>query len=149
VSTWNDGITGWNFGLKDSDYSWETRSPYLGYIHTDRKLYLPGEKVYVHAILRKNSKTLEIPVGENFTVKVTNPLGAEVVNRVIQANEYGTLSLEFDLSADATLGSYMVQVIQDDANQFGIENGYSNFQVEVFKNPTFTADVKLKSSDIE
>lgn len=30
-----------------------------------------------------------------------------------------------------------------------IENGYTNFQVEVFKNPTFTAEVKLKSSDIE
>ena len=25
VSTWNDGITGWNFGLKESDYRWDTR----------------------------------------------------------------------------------------------------------------------------
>ncbi len=41
VSTWNDGITGWNFGLKDSDYSWETRGAYMSYLHTDRKLYLP------------------------------------------------------------------------------------------------------------
>ncbi len=30
-----------------------------------------------------------------------------------------------------------------------IENGYTYFQVEVFKNPTFTADVVLKSDNIE
>ena len=30
-----------------------------------------------------------------------------------------------------------------------IEYGYTNFQVEVFKNPTFTASVELKSPDLE
>lgn len=30
-----------------------------------------------------------------------------------------------------------------------IENAWGNFQVEVFKNPTFTATVSLKSPDVE
>ena len=122
VSTWNDGITGWNFGLKDSDYSWETRGQYLGYIHTDRKLYLRGEKVYIHAILRKNDASLVPPEGENFTVKVTNPLGVEIESRTIKANEFGTVSLDFDLDKASALGSYMVQVMSEQGDSYGIEN---------------------------
>ncbi len=41
VSTWNDGITGYNFGIKDSDYSWSSRPEFTSYLHTDRRLYLP------------------------------------------------------------------------------------------------------------
>jgi len=33
-------------------------------------------------------------------------------------------------------------------NSEWISNGYTNFQVEVFKNPTFTAEVKLSSPDV-
>ncbi|MBP6981565.1 hypothetical protein KBB25_02220, partial [Candidatus Gracilibacteria bacterium] len=40
VSTWNDGITGYNFGMKDSDYSYQTRAKYTSFLHTDRRLYL-------------------------------------------------------------------------------------------------------------
>jgi uncharacterized protein YfaS (alpha-2-macroglobulin family) len=73
VSTWNDGITGWNFGLKESDYTWDNRSLYSAYIHTDRRLYLPGETVYIKAIMRKNEKSLTIPENEAFDITITDP----------------------------------------------------------------------------
>lgn len=151
MSTWNDGITGWNFGLKDSDYAWDTRPMYSAYVHTDRRLYLPGEKVYVHAILRKNDANLTIPTGTSFTIQVTDPMGAEVKNIVMKPNEYGTLSFDFMLDKEANLGAYSVNISPaDTTNQYGyIANGYTSFQVEVFKNPTFTAEVTLKSPDIE
>lgn len=149
MSTWNDGITGWNFGLKDSDYSWETRGAYTSYLHTDRKLYLPGEKVYLHAIIRANNTSLTIPTTQSFTLRVTDPLGAEVKTVVLKPNEFGTISTDFDLARSASLGSYMVQLSSSSDDTIVIENGYTNFQVEVFKNPTFTASVKLTSPDIE
>lgn len=150
VSTWNDGITGWNFWLKESDYAWDTRPEYSAYIHTDRRLYLPWEKVYVHAILRKNDATLAIPTS-SFVVQVTDPSGVEIKNVTMQPNEYGTLSFDFSLDKEASLWSYNVNITPfENINQFGyVSNGYTSFQVEVFKNPTFTAKVELKSPDIE
>lgn len=46
------------------------------------------------------------------------------------------------------MGSYSVNVASTNSLEY-IENGWSNFQVEVFKNPTFTATVDLKSPDLE
>lgn len=149
VSTWNDGITGWNFGLKDSDYSWETRPKYSAYIHTDRLLYLPGEKVYVRAILRENDTALRIPSDTNFLVKVTDPIGTEIKNITMKPNEYGTISFDLSLDQEASLGSYSVSIVPFENQETYISNGYTTFQVEVFKNPTFTAEVSLQSPDIE
>ncbi len=149
VSTWNDGITGWNFGMKDSDYSWDTRGKYTTYLHTERRLYLPGETVHIHAIMRENNTALTIPQDTRFQIRVTSPLGAEIQNVVQKPNEFWTLSLSFDLDKGATLGSYNIQITVDGDDSQIVENGYASFQVEVFKNPTFTADVKLQSPDIE
>ncbi len=74
MSTWNDGITGYNFGIKDSDYSYETRPEFTSYIHTDRRLYLPGEKVYLHAIIRQNSTSLTPPTDTSFDLVITDPM---------------------------------------------------------------------------
>jgi hypothetical protein len=94
VSTWNDGITGYNFGIKDSDYSYTNRWLYTAYFHTDRKLYLPGEKVYLHAIIRKNTKSLDIPSDAKFDLSIMDPLGKEVRHMTLKPNEFGTISTD-------------------------------------------------------
>lgn len=148
MSTWNDGITGYNFGIKDSDYSWSSRPDFTTYIHTDRRLYLPGEKVYIHAIVRKNSASLQIPEDEIFDIAINDPLGREVKRATLKPNEFGSISLEYEIPKEGALGSYSVNVTSTNSLEY-IENGWSNFQVEVFKNPTFTATVDLKSPDLE
>jgi uncharacterized protein YfaS (alpha-2-macroglobulin family) len=149
VSTWNDGITGWNFGMKDSDYSWNTRPELSAYIHTDRRLYLPWEKVYVHAILRKNTNQLEIPQGEKFDITVLGPMGLEIKKVTQIPNEYWTLSFDFDLDKNASLWLYSINISRSNDSFGYIANAYTNFQVEIFKNPTFTANVSLMSPDVE
>ncbi len=148
MSTWNDGITGYNFGIKDSDYSYSTRSQYTSYLHTDRRLYLPGEKVYIHAILRKNDTSLTIPTDTSFDLIISDPMGRELKRTTLKSNEFGSLSTELSLSQDAPLGSYSVSIMPTTTSEY-IENAWTNFQVEVFKNPTFTATVELKSPDLE
>lgn len=88
VSTWNDGITGYNFGIKDSDYSWSSRSLYTAYLHTDRRLYLPGEKVYIHAIVRQNGKSLTVPSNTPFDVIINDPTGREVKRTTVNTNDF-------------------------------------------------------------
>jgi alpha-2-macroglobulin len=147
VSTWNDGITGYNFGIKDSDYSWQSRGRYTGYLHTDRRLYLPGETVRIHAILRENVASLTIPKDTPFEVSITDPLGREVRRTTYKTNDFWSIALDLPLTKEATLGMYTMSISVPDSTDF-IENAYANFQVEVFKNPTFTASVELKSDDI-
>jgi uncharacterized protein YfaS (alpha-2-macroglobulin family) len=149
VSTWNDGITGWNFWMKDSDYSWNTRPEFSAYIHTDRRLYLPWEKVYIHAVIRRNASKLEIPQGEKFDITVTDPIGLEIKKITQIPNEYGTIFFDLDLDKNASLGSYTVNIARSNDSIGYIAGGYTNFQVEVFKNPTFTADVSLASPDVD
>ncbi len=149
VSTWNDGITGWNFGLKDSDYSYFTRPLYSAYIHTDRKLYLPWEQVFFHAIIRKNENSLTLPANEKFTLQVSDSNGAVVSTTTLEPNEFGTISTDYLLPKDAPLWSYTVSLSPFDSSLGYIDNSYTQFQVEVFKNPTFTALVSLQSPDVE
>ncbi len=148
VSTWNDGITGYNFGIKDSDYSGDSKSLYTAYLHTDRRLYLPGEKVYIHAIIRQNEKSLTVPRDTPFDLVVNDPTGREVKRTTVMTNDFWSLSVDLDLAKDAPLGSYSMSIISTKNSEY-IENGWGNFQVEVFKNPTFTATVTLKSPDVE
>ena len=52
------------------------------------------------------------------------------------------------LSSDAALGSYSVSLQSvRDPNTY-VTNGYTNFQVEIFTNPTFTAEVQLSSPQV-
>ncbi len=75
-------------------------------------------------------------------------MGREIRRTTLKANEFGSISTEYDLPKDASLGSYNVNITNTRASEY-VENGFTNFQVEVFKNPTFTASVTLKSPDLE
>lgn len=149
VSTWNDGITGWNFGMRETDYGWENRSLYSMYVHTDRRLYLPGETVYIKGYIRKNQKTLTIPEWEQFDITISNQAWKEIGKKRVKSNSFGSIATELTLTQDATLGSYSVYIQSvKDPNTY-ITNGYTTFQVEIFKNPTFTALVQLSSPQVK
>lgn len=149
VSTWNDGITWWNFWLKDGDYSWYELPEFSSYLHTDRKLYLPWEVAHIHAIVRANDNWLQIPKDAKFSVLVTDPLGAEVATTDVIPNEFGTISVDFQIPKESPLWLYNI-TLRDAKNENAyVRNGMTNFQVEVFKNPTFTANVSLRSPDVE
>lgn len=147
VSTWNDGITGWNFGMKESDYGWDSRSAYSAYIHTDRRLYLPGETVYIKAIVRKNEFSLNIPENEVFNISINDPEWKNIITKQVIANSFGSISTSLVIDSGASLWAYQVMVESLTDNNW-ISNSYTSFQVEIFKNPTFTAEVKLSSPEV-
>ncbi len=148
VSTWNDGITGWNFGMKESDYGWDNRSLYSAYVHTDRRLYLPGEVVNIKAIMRKNESTLTIPDNEVFDIVINDPVWKTVSSTRIKANSFGSIATSLAISRDAPLGAYSISIQSVGTPDTWISNAYTTFQVEIFKNPTFTAEVKLSSPEV-
>jgi uncharacterized protein YfaS (alpha-2-macroglobulin family) len=98
--------------------------------------------------MRSNNEKLVIPEAEMFEIRLHDPLGKELKRVTQKPNEFGSLFTEFDIPKDAPLGAYSLQIMSADTTEY-IENGWTSFQVEVFRNPTFTATVELKSPDIE
>jgi hypothetical protein len=49
--------------------------------------------------------------------------------------------MKFSLLKEADMGTYTVQIIGDTPDTAYIPGGYTNFQVEIFKNPTFQITV--------
>ena len=151
VSTWNDGIAPWNFWFDTSDtrYYYGSLQRYNAYIHTDRMLYLPGEEVYIHGILRENNGKLVVPKNKNYTVTVTDSFWKTLSSQAVQINEFGSFSVKSPLPKEADMGTYTVQLIGETPDTSYIPGGYTNFQVEIFKNPTFQITVDAEWIELD
>jgi uncharacterized protein YfaS (alpha-2-macroglobulin family) len=62
-------------------------------MHTERRLYLPGETVHIQGILRsvQNGKLLPVDTSSTYTVVVTDTVGTEKLRKDIRPNEYGSI----------------------------------------------------------
>ncbi len=152
VSTWNSWIAPWNFGYT-TDYSydenqislqrWWENLEYYSHIYTDRKLYLPWEKVNIKLVLRK-SNDLSIPKkDEKFKLKISNPKWEDIFDKEITLNDFWSYSDSLDLRADFSLWTYNIYLLKNEQTIY-----YSDFSVEVFKNPKFKNEVMLKTSGL-
>jgi len=157
-SKWNWGIAAWNFGYTtwwgwwygDSQNMdaielnrWGREEPSM-YSHTysDRKLYLPGEKVYIKSVLR-NSEDLSISSGQEIRIKVLDPKWKELSETTKTINDYGSISETIELSEQALLWNYRIYVYSGDETI-----GQSWFSVEIFKNPKFKNEVMLQTTGL-
>jgi len=150
VSTWNSWIAPWNFGYT-TDYSydeneislqrWGDTQNYYAHVYTDRKLYLPWEQVNIKTIIR-NSKNLSIPKSDElFRLKISNPNWEDIFDKEIKLNDFWSYSDTLSLRADFLLWTYNIHLLKEEQVIY-----YSNFSVEVFKNPKFKNEVMLKAS---
>jgi hypothetical protein len=152
-STWNAWIAPENFWYKVSSSRWDESSKwdiptlknwgtiepkYYAYLNTDRKLYLPWEDVYFKVNLRY-SDLLKIPVWESFNLKIQDSNNKEIYNKNLKANWYGSIFDTIKLEKTSKLGYYKIFV-----SKWNERLAYSNFAVEIFKNPKFKSDVSIE-----
>ncbi len=138
----SNGLSAWNFNVSvDSD-----RSPVKlrGFMHTDRGLYRPGEKVHVKGLARiaKLGEALDLP-GEGKKVKVTvdGPQGKTFLETEAKLSAFGGFWFDLELPGDARLGDYVVRA------QVGGGTFVRDFTVEEYRTATFevTGSAKEKS----
>lgn len=147
VSTWNSWILPWNFWYSVDYFNsndeiflqrWSDDRWYNAHFYTDRRLYLPWEDVYLKWIIRKNSD-LSIPDSNvNFDLIISDPLWKEILNEEFNLNDFWSFSRTLNLKNDSPLWTYNVFISSNDTRVY-----YTNFQVEVFKNPKFENIVTL------
>ena len=87
----------------------------LSYTHTDRRLYLPGDTVYIHSIIRDyTDRLISPPLDRTYAIVIFDPNGKEVSRVLLKASDFGSLSDTWKLPLDAPLGNYTAQVMISD-----------------------------------
>ena len=118
--------------------------PFTVYTVTDRPIYRPGHKVQYKAILRQRFESaspggfLYRPyAGKTATVEIRDATDALIARRNVTTNAYGSLSGDFQLAAEPTLGDWHLNVSVGDFHT------YSGFTVEAYRKPEMIATVQF------
>lgn len=109
---------------------------------TDRPAYRPDQKVQFKMWVRRTQYDQENNsefAKQSFPVEIHNPKGEKVYSQVLETDEYGGLSGEYALPADAPLGMYNV-FLNKQFNNIVVSGG-NQFRVEEYKKPEFEVTI--------
>jgi uncharacterized protein YfaS (alpha-2-macroglobulin family) len=139
----SSGLAAWNFNVSsDSD---RAAVKLRGFMHTDRGLYRPGEKVHVKGLARTTrlGAPLDVP-GEGKKVKVTvdDPKGKTLTETEARLSAFGGFWFDVDLPGDARLGDYVVHA-RLDSGTFT-----RSFTVEAFRPATYEVTGKVSEARV-
>jgi uncharacterized protein YfaS (alpha-2-macroglobulin family) len=103
---WRDGLQPWQLGVREGD-----DESIRMFVHTDRGVYRPGERVFVHGLVRRISDTAPARVPADRHVSVTLSAGDETIfERKLELTEFGSFAVEIDLPAHVPPGSHSLRV---------------------------------------
>lgn len=105
------------------------------YLHTDRPVYRPGQKVFFKGIARSAS-TLRPLANQRVQVQVRDQDDSEVFSAERTTDAYGSFSGEFTLGLDVRLGNYnLIAQMQD-------QEAYGEFEVQEYRKPEYRVTVE-------
>jgi uncharacterized protein YfaS (alpha-2-macroglobulin family) len=132
----------WYGRRHDQDYN-QTRTLVI----TDRPVYRPENTVHLKAWVRHAKYDIADAstfANETFKLRITNPKNEKVLEKLVQADEYGGFADDLPLAKGVTLGLYHVQVLD---NQERYKGG-GTFRVEEYKKPEFEVTVEAPKEPI-
>ncbi|MFN8527596.1 MAG: Ig-like domain-containing protein [Anaerolineae bacterium] len=139
LSTWSDGIDGYNFNLP-TNYS---PAPYLVYLYTDRPVYRPNQPVYFRGVAREqNDIQFTPPSLRSIPVQIMDEMGNVVYQQDVPLTPFGTFTDTFVIASDAPLGFYRIAVLMpgEDPTYYG-RSGWVGFNVAEYRAPEFQVTV--------
>jgi uncharacterized protein YfaS (alpha-2-macroglobulin family) len=102
----------------------------------DRKLYRPGDMVFIKAVVTFRDKGELKPYSGNIKIKISDPTGTTVHESTKSTSKEGGIWLSYKISGEAKLGHYNVHLSSVD----GLSSR-DTFQVEEFRPVSFAVDV--------
>jgi alpha-2-macroglobulin len=139
--TASGGLSPWSFNVSVDRTGGPTKL--RGFMHTDRGLYRPGDKVHVKGLARvtKLGEPLAVPnTGKKVAVEVEGPQGKTLMTTDAKLSAFGGFWFDVDLPGDARLGDYTIRA--------KLEHGTftRTFSVEEFRAATYEVSGKTKES---
>ena len=145
---WQRGSEPWQIGIAQ-DYAPRV---YVGHLYTDRPIYRPGETVSFKGVVRLDNDADyrvpdEPPPGLELVVRGADYDDLDV--RPVTLNEYGSFAAEFELSENADVGFYQLELRYD---QGGIRRDWHitsvAFTVAEFRVPEFRVEASTDGADV-
>ncbi|MDX1944097.1 MAG: MG2 domain-containing protein [Pirellulaceae bacterium] len=135
----------WTSGIYDPEYN-QVRI----FNMTDRPVYRPGQQVHFKMWLERSQYDREGKsefAGKSVPIAIHNPKNDKVYTKTLQADEFGGLSGELTLPADAMLGQYHIQLDDGHNIPFNAMSG-NTFRVEEYKKPEFEVSVSAPTEPV-
>src|SRR5690606_32173582 len=85
---------------------------------------------------------------ETVPVHITDANGETVFEQDLPLSPFGTFNAELELSEDASLGSYYLNVELPTEREYGGEGGGVSFSVAEYRLPEFTVDVAPVENEV-
>ena len=126
--------------VSSSRSGWQALRPGLWYYgYTDRPAYRPEEEVHFKFIVRNyDGKVFQNQAGQRFRVRVNDPRGGKLYEKVLAAGDNGTLNDSLKIGKEPKLGQYSVHIRHESKRG---NSGYARFRVEEYKLPEFKVDI--------
>ncbi len=131
------GMRGNDFVIADCAFPHFMSGGNRVYLHTDRSVYRPSQRVHYRGILREMSRNgvPGLPSTDSVDVTVTDSRGSTVWNERLPLSDLGTFQGEFLLGEEPPLGSYTMTTSYD-------MGPGATFQVEEYKKPEYEVTVR-------
>ncbi|MBN2004663.1 MAG: Ig-like domain-containing protein, partial [Anaerolineae bacterium] len=137
---WGRGISPWDFGVGEGEYS----EVYRTYVYTDRPIYRPGQTVAFKGVVRsEDDAAYNLPGVRQVQVSIRDAAYEEIYSEQLTLSELGTFDGTLDLAEGASLGDYQVYV------SFGDYGGYTSFQVAAYRAPEFEIVVETSEAEVQ
>lgn len=144
-SDWTDGLDPWQFGQNYDFYP----SPVSTYAYTDRPVYRTDQPVYFRGVVRAKDDVTYTPLDRSTVpVTITDPNGDIVFSADLPLTPFGTFSGQFDIAADASLGSYYLNVDLAVEGYDYFYGGGVSFLVAEYRLPEFRVEAQAQAAEI-
>ena len=124
---WDEGLRSWQLGVRGA-----SEAGVRLFVHTDRGVYRPGERVYVHGLARllRDKAPARVPAQRAISVALHD--AARVIEaRELSLSDFGSFATHFDLPAHLAPGSLTLRV------QSGQQSEYYPISVAEFRPLSF------------
>jgi len=147
--SWSNGVDPWAFGVNSDFYPHR----YAVYAYTDRPVYRPGQPVYYRGVVRLRDDVRYLPADvSEVPIQITDGNGDIAYKGKAQLTRYGTFSGTFELSSDAVLGYYNLQINlsgnEDDNYGYYREGGSVSFSVAEYRLPEFQVNATAETPEV-
>ena len=118
------------------------------FLFSDRELYRPGDQVHVKGIVRGRGREGLGPAAlDSVRFIVSNPRGDELLDRRLALNDFGTVTTDFVLPADAPLGYYWGRIEPTRPRPELDLRGQVSFRLEAYRPAPFQLELTLAGGD--
>lgn len=111
------------------------------YLHTERPIYRPGQRVYFKGTVRfKNRGIYKTPAKQRVAVAIHDNKGNELYTDTLETDDFGGFADSMMLPDDPSLGRYTLSAVLD-SSRHSVQ-----FRVEEYRKPEFTVDVETDNT---